>query len=942
MPITPLPTETVRLLGSSAVIVTPVDLVKELLDNAIDANAGTVAVVISPNTVDKIEVRDNGDGIDSDDYNALGRPGHTSKITSFHELQTIGGTTLGFRGQALASANALGTVTVTTRTAQDSTAVMLKLLPGVGGPESQQRASAPVGTTVVVSGLFGQMPVREQFAVKEAQKSLAKISRLLHSYALARPQIRLSFRVSGGKNKRSWLYSPAQGATIKEAVYQVFGNEVMSHSIIRTICSHADCEDGDTTQVEETLAIEAMLPKPGADQSKISSKISKASFFSIDSRPVSTQRGTMKKIQSMFKNHYSRSLGPADVQKTWKDPCICVNITCSPGTYDVNIEPSKNIVLFARESLLTSLFERLLSEVYSQESSTPFVTVEKRQLLRREQTRTPPPSSSCTVGSELTPSGLIESSHDQAHQMGQGLVQSRPHPVHELQNASCLSLNPVDGLDSEAAVEAVQNVLINPSVVPVSEQEAGIDHSTIKIVDAGPRKDQFSMLSTAANARTTGPAREPRRRHPPAKVGSRRFVVNMSTDPDMSSDEEAEMLASRFRGQQDADLQEQAEVAVPREVLNPWSIAKLTAPARQPGAGNILPQDNSHSPGHIYEPHNASVQDDAFDDNLPILRPYGEVPVDLGPLRPARLGISHAIEQLPGLQHTNPPDFHTDAIPVVHDEQELPNLRFEQSDARGDVEPGGLMQTRLAFGGQRGSEKRRGDQVQLHIDNIPSRSNPPYRKPKRVNNGRKGSPAVNTPGNLNNPVAGVLGSPRLVQYEIGQTRHQSTQQTVQGFGVNSGDSRNHSQERPVTPSSNQLPVNDKWFGGDSRRYLIRRQRSEAEHQRKGRQPLKRAKSDTLPLEKVPEKEMIQHLVLTIVPDTKELGRVWEATTGVDTFCSDCRTEIDLCDNMNLDDITDIEERLRIVLASWTEKILGQKAEVGLDIRSQVERKALAA
>lgn len=88
--ITALPETTVRLLGSAAAITTPVDVIKELLDNALDAEATSVDVLVSANLIGSIQVRDNGHGIQADDYDSLGRMGHTSKLTSFEELKTFG------------------------------------------------------------------------------------------------------------------------------------------------------------------------------------------------------------------------------------------------------------------------------------------------------------------------------------------------------------------------------------------------------------------------------------------------------------------------------------------------------------------------------------------------------------------------------------------------------------------------------------------------------------------------------------------------------------------------------------------------------------------------------------------------------------------------------------------------------------------------------------
>ncbi|KAF3762305.1 hypothetical protein M406DRAFT_239737, partial [Cryphonectria parasitica EP155] len=365
MTISALADETVRQLGSPTAITTAVDLVKELLENAIDADATSVEIRVSPNTVDRIDVRDNGTGICQDDWNSLGRPAHTSKIASLEDLRNLGGNTLGFRGQALASANMLGKVNVITRTAEDSTAMLLKLFFGTGGVESQQCASAPVGTTVSVRGLFNCLPVREQITIKEASKNIARIKQLLFTYALARPQLRLSFKILGEENRQSWTYSPRPQATVKEAVIQIFGAELMSRCLIHTACSNPDGKDDTPGHGKDKLAIEAVLPRLGSDYSKIS----KGSFFSVDSRPLSTERGTMKKLLAVFTSHFSNSMDRAHVHKPLRNPFICVNIKCSSGSYDANIEPSKNEALFANESELIDLFGCLCSDVYQEEVS---------------------------------------------------------------------------------------------------------------------------------------------------------------------------------------------------------------------------------------------------------------------------------------------------------------------------------------------------------------------------------------------------------------------------------------------------------------------------------------------------------------------------------------------------------------------------------------------
>ncbi|KAM0322850.1 hypothetical protein ACHAQA_009191 [Verticillium albo-atrum] len=223
MLIAKLPEATTHRLGATTLLISPCSVVKELLDNALDAEATAIEVLISSNTLDKIQVRDNGHGIEPADFECIGRRAHTSKLKNFEELQFKGGETLGFRGDALACANNVSRVTITTRTAHIKVANVFSLRPRTGGPEGRRLVSAaPVGTTVEVTSLYGNLPVRRNILLKEVPKSIASIRTLLQAYALARPQIRLMFKVLGD-DKSSWSYAPRGDATPQEAALQLFG-----------------------------------------------------------------------------------------------------------------------------------------------------------------------------------------------------------------------------------------------------------------------------------------------------------------------------------------------------------------------------------------------------------------------------------------------------------------------------------------------------------------------------------------------------------------------------------------------------------------------------------------------------------------------------------------------------------------------------------------------
>lgn len=128
MPITSLPPETVRSIGSTQILTDSCSVVKELIDNSLDACALAIFVEVSINALDVIQVKDNGPGIHPDDRIMIGKPHYTSKIITFVDLSDIGSKSLGFRGEALASAAAIcGSMIVSTRVDTEPLGVSLTI-----------------------------------------------------------------------------------------------------------------------------------------------------------------------------------------------------------------------------------------------------------------------------------------------------------------------------------------------------------------------------------------------------------------------------------------------------------------------------------------------------------------------------------------------------------------------------------------------------------------------------------------------------------------------------------------------------------------------------------------------------------------------------------------------------------------------------------------------
>jgi DNA mismatch repair protein MutL len=365
MPISALPAETVRLLGSPVVYTSPVSFVKELVDNAIDAQATSIEVFISPNTIDCIEVRDNGHGIDPEDFKTIGHRGHTSKLRKFQDLQTVGPVTLGFRGDALASAAVMSTLVITTRAVGQPTAARLHIS-DKGGVKMIERVAGPVGTAVKATHLFANLPVRKQWALKEAAKAVSQIRQLQHTYFFARPYLRISFKILGNP-KGSWSCAPGGQPSVREAALQIFGADLVAQCFERTM-SFASSEEDEaaaakvtpTSQGQGNYTIEAFLPKPGADPVKVS----KWAFISVDARPLSHAKGVMQTLYSAFKDRLKRNLEPTGTKLSLNNPFIALNIRCPPSSYDPNIEPLKDEVLFTNAHYLVSIFEKFLKDTY--------------------------------------------------------------------------------------------------------------------------------------------------------------------------------------------------------------------------------------------------------------------------------------------------------------------------------------------------------------------------------------------------------------------------------------------------------------------------------------------------------------------------------------------------------------------------------------------------
>nr|XP_029133042.1 PMS1 protein homolog 1 isoform X1 [Labrus bergylta]XP_029133043.1 PMS1 protein homolog 1 isoform X1 [Labrus bergylta] len=414
-----LPPDTVRLLSSSQVITSVLNVVKELMENSLDAGASSIDIKLENYGFDRIEVRDNGHGIKAADAPVMAVRHFTSKICSHDDLERL--ETYGFRGEALGSICAVAEVSVITKTAEDDISTQYTLN-FTGGVVSQKPSHFGQGTTVSVLKLFKNLPVRRQYysSTKKCKEELKKVQDLLMAYAVIKPDLRLTL-----VHNKVVVWQKAKVADHRSALIATLGFGTVSNLVA---CHHH--------QEQPEIVLEGFFPKAGADYSSTSSSNPDRTFIFINSRPVHH-----KELMKLLRQRYAAQY-PDDSARN-RYPTLMLKITVSPSSVDVNLTPDKTQVLLQDKEAVLTAVEAFLVSLYGYRPS-----VESQVEKQRGQETSPSPC--CPLQTDISRSDKEQSV---TNHNGNFLKETPKHSDTAVRTDSALHCQTSNGSSSSSVAE---------------------------------------------------------------------------------------------------------------------------------------------------------------------------------------------------------------------------------------------------------------------------------------------------------------------------------------------------------------------------------------------------------------------------------------------------------------------------------------------------------
>ena len=314
--------ETIDKIAAGEVIERPSSIVKELVENAIDAGADAITIEIKEGGISFIRITDNGSGIAKDDVrNAFYRHA-TSKIKSVEEIEDIH--SLGFRGEALSSIAAVAQVEMITKTQEELVGVRY-VIEGAKEKEMEE-VGVPTGTTIIIRNVFFNTPVRRKF-LKSAITEASYINDVCEHLAMSKPNISFKF-INSGQVK----FHTSGDGDLKELIYRIYGKEIAKEII-------------PFKQGNKDIMIEGFLGKPTLNRSNRNYE----NYF-VNGRYIKSTL-VAKAVEEGYKAYLMQH----------KFPFFILNITVNTKMIDVNVHPTKMDVRFSNQDYF---YDYLVSAVY--------------------------------------------------------------------------------------------------------------------------------------------------------------------------------------------------------------------------------------------------------------------------------------------------------------------------------------------------------------------------------------------------------------------------------------------------------------------------------------------------------------------------------------------------------------------------------------------------
>jgi DNA mismatch repair protein MutL len=322
-----LPEEVINKISAGEVIERPASVVKELLENSLDAGAAAIDIEIKNGGKKLIQVADDGQGIPAQEVPLAFQRHATSKISAFNDLDILG--TLGFRGEALPSIAAVSKITMATRAPEALSAA--KLVMQGGKILSQSEQGAKPGTAVTVENLFANTPARLKFLKSDATE-FSHILNLVTELAIA--NFRIAFTLVNNDRKVLKL-APAQ--KLEERLYDLFGRDIQKQLVPINL-------------EQKFISITGYITSPAADLSGRNQQ-----YFFVNKRI----------IRHRLLNH-ALTTGYDNLLPAGKYPAVFIFFSINPELVDVNVHPAKREVRFSNEGAIHDLTARAIRDALRQ------------------------------------------------------------------------------------------------------------------------------------------------------------------------------------------------------------------------------------------------------------------------------------------------------------------------------------------------------------------------------------------------------------------------------------------------------------------------------------------------------------------------------------------------------------------------------------------------